>query len=242
MRYELYYWPGIPGRGEFVRLALEEAGVDYVDVAHHSGHGMGMPALMAMLENADLACPPFAPPFLKAGEQVIGQTANILLFLGLRHGLAPQEEAARLWVHQLQLTIADLVAEVHDSHHPIAAGLYYDEQKAEALRRATDFTGMRLPRFLGYFEAVLERNPHGDSWLAGDALTYADLSMYQVMAGLRYAFPRTMKRLEPDYPRLAALHDRVAARTRVKAYLASERRQPFNNEGIFRHYKELDAG
>ncbi|MGE5650203.1 MAG: glutathione S-transferase C-terminal domain-containing protein, partial [Bacillota bacterium] len=131
---------------------------------------------------------------------------------------------------------------VHDSHHPIAAGLYYDEQKAEALRRATDFTGMRLPRFLGYFEAVLERNPQGDSWLAGDALTYADLSMFQVMAGLRYAFPRTMKRLEPDYPRLAALHDRVAARTRVKAYLASERRQPFNNEGIFRHYKELDAG
>lgn len=241
--YELYYWPGIQGRGEFIRLALEEAGAEYIDVAHQpEHHGMGMPAMMALLENSDLACPPFAPPFLKVGDQVIGQTANILLFLGPRHGLAPQEEAARLWVHQLQLTIADLVSEVHDTHHPIAASLYYEEQKDEALRRAADFTGMRLPRFLGYFEAVLERNPQGDTWLAGDALTYADLSMFQVIAGLRYAFPRTMKRLAADYPRLAALHDRVAARKHINAYLASTRREPFNNDGIFRHYKELDAG
>lgn len=243
MRYELYYWPGIQGRGEFLRLALEEAGADYVDVARHSErHGMGMPAMMALLENSDLACPPFAPPFLKAGEHVIAQTANILLFLGPRLGLVPQDDAARLWVHQLQLTIADLVAEVHDTHHPIAASLYYEEQKDEALRRAADFTQVRLPKFLGYFEAVLERNPQGDTWLVGDALSYADLSMFQVIAGLRYAFPRTMKRLESDYPRLVTLHDRVAARKHIKAYLASKRRQPFNEDGIFRHYQELDVG
>lgn len=240
MRYELHYWPGIQGRGEFVRLALEEAAADYVDVARRSERsGMGMAAMMDLMESD--AHPPFAPPFLKAGKQVIGQTANILLFLGPRLGLVPDDEAARLWVHQLQLTIADLVTEIHDTHHPVASGLYYKDQKPEALRRAADFTGARLPKFLDYFESVLARNPDGDTWLAGSALSYADLSMFQVIAGLRYAFPRTMKRLEPACPRLLALHGRVAARERIAAYLASARRLPFNQQGIFRHYKELDG-
>lgn len=241
MRYELYYWPTIQGRGEFVRLALEEAGADYVDVARRAERGgMGVSAMLDFLENDEHAFPPFAPPFLKAGEQVIAQTANILLFLGPRLGLTLQDEAGRLWVHQLQLTLADMVSEVHDTHHPVASGLYYRDQKPEALRRAADFTGERLPKFFDYFEAVLARNPHGDTWLAGDSPTYADLSMFQMIAGLRYAFPRAMQHWEPHYPRLVALHDRVAARSRIKAYLKSKRRIPFNNEGIFRYYKELD--
>lgn len=242
MRYELYYWPTIQGRGEFIRLALEEAGADYIDVARRSERsGMGMPAMLRFLDSAEIARAPFAPPFLKAGDQVIGQSANILLFLGPRLGLVPEDEAGRLWVHQLQLTIADLVVEAHDTHHPIASGLYYKDQKPEALRRAADFTGARLPKFLDYFEAVLERNPQGDTWLAGDGLTYADLSMFQVIAALRYAFPHTMERLEPSYPRLRALHERVAARPRIKAYLKSKRRLEFNNDDVFRRYKELDA-
>lgn len=241
MRYELYYWPGIQGRGEFIRLALEEAGADYVDVARRSERsGMGMAAMMRLLESAELACPPFAPPFLKAGGELIAQTANILLFLGGRLGLAPREEAGSLWVHQLQLTIADWVTEVHDTHHPIAGGLYYEEQKEAALLRAADFRQARLPKFMDYFETVLERNPHGEAWLAGEALTYADLSMFQMIAGLRYAFPQAMKRLERDCPRLVALHDRVAQRARIKAYLKSKRRAGFNNDDIFRRYKELD--
>jgi glutathione S-transferase len=241
MRYELYYWPTIQGRGEFIRLALEEAGADYVDVARRSERsGLGMPAMLRFLESIDVTHLPFAPPFLKAGEQVIGQTANILLFLGSRLGLVPEDEAERLWVHQLQLTIADLVSEAHDTHHPIASTLYYEEQKAEALRRAQDFTNGRLSKYFDYFEAVIERNPHGDAWLAGTSLSYADLSMFQVMAGLRYAFPRAMKRLEPDYPRLLALHERVAGRKRIKAYLKSKRRVGFNNDDVFRHYRELD--
>lgn len=242
MRYELYYWPTIQGRGEFVRLALEEADADYVDVARRSQRsGMGVPAMLELMESADLATPPFAPPFLKAGEQIIAQTANILLFLGPRLGLVPEDEAGQLWVHQLQLTIADLVAEAHDTHHPVASGLYYKDQKPEALRRSADFTANRMPKFLDYFEAVLERNPYGTAWLAGDAPTYADLSTFQAIAGLRYAFPRAMKRLEPGYPLLVALHDRVAARPRIKRYLKSKRRLPFNNDGVFRRYKELDA-
>jgi glutathione S-transferase len=228
MRYELYYWPGIQGRGEFIRLALEEAAADYVDVARRSERsGMGMSAMVELMENDSVSRPSFAPPFLKAGDQIIGQTANILLFLGPRLGL-------------VQLTIADMVTEIHDTHHPIASGLYYHDQKPEALRRATDFTGARLPKFMDYFETVLARNPDSDTWLAGAALSYADLSMFQMMAGLRYAFPHTMKRLMPQYPQLAALHDRVAARKRIAAYLSSTRRQPFNQQGIFRHYKELD--
>lgn len=242
MRYELYYWPAIQGRGEFVRLALEEAGADYVDVARRSERGgMGVAAMLKLMQ-AGVPRAPFAPPFLRAGDRLIGQTANILLFLGPRLGLAPQDEAGLLWVHQLQLTIADMLTEVHDTHHPIGGGLYYEEQKKEALRRAADFTSARLPGYLGYFESVLTHQPEGGIWLAGDAFSYADLSMFQMLAGLRYAFPRTMERLEPDYPLLAALHGRVAQRPRIKAYLRSKRRIPFNNEGIFRHYRELDAG
>jgi len=239
MRYELYYWPGIQGRGEFVRLALEAAAADYVDVARMpEGDGMGVPALMRLLEDKATGRPPFAPPILKVGKQVIAQTANILLFLGPRLGLVPQADATRVWAHQLQLTIADLVTEIHDSHHPISGGLYYHEQKPEAKRRAGDFRAERLPKFLGYFEDVLERN--GGQYMVGKAVSYVDLSMFQVIAGLNYAFPRVMARLQSGWPRLMALHQRVMARPRIAAYLASDRRLPFSTEGIFRHYPELD--
>jgi len=242
MRYELFYWPSIPGRGEFVRLALEQAGAEYIDVAREPATaGMGVAALTRWLEDATIVRPPYAPPFLKAGKQVIGQTANILLFLGGRHDLAPADEAGRLWTHQLQLTIADLVTHAHDTHHPIAGSLYYEEQKPAAKRRAAAFRKDRLPKFLGYFERVMRRNPHGSGHMVGNALTYVDLSMFQVMAGLRYAFPRALAQLQPEYPLLDALSRRVAALPRIAAYLASTRRLPFNQHGIFRHYPELDA-
>jgi glutathione S-transferase len=240
MRYELYYWPGIQGRGEFVRLALEEAGADYVDVARMRGRGMGMPALMRFLEGRAVRRPPFAPPFLRAGRQVIGQTANILLFLGPRLGLAPRAEADRLWVHQLQLTIIDLLDEVHETHHPIASSLYYEDQKPAAKRRAADFIRSRLPKYLGHFEQVLARNRPRGRFMVGARLTYVDLSIFQIVEGLRYAFPRAMARRESRYPRVVALHDCVAPRSRIAAYLASDRRIPFNESGIFRHYPELD--
>jgi glutathione S-transferase len=242
MRYELYYWPGIQGRGEFIRLALEEAGADYVDVARLAvREGGGMAALTRFLEDDAVKRPPLAPPFLKAGKLVIGQSANILQFLGPRLGLAPKDEAGRLWAHQLQLTIADLVVEAHDVHHPIASALYYHDQKPEAQRRAPHFTGERVPKFLGYFEQVLAANPTGRGHMVGRALSYVDLSIFQLIAGLRYAFPKRMARLAPKYPGLSALHERVAARPNIAAYLASERRIPFNEHGIFRHYPELDA-
>ena len=238
MRYELYYWPEIQGRGEFIRLALEEAAADYVDIARLPGKRGN--AFERILEDAADGRTPFALPALKAGKLVISQTANILQFLGPRLGLVPKAEAARLWAHQLQLTIADLVGEAHDTHHPIASGLYYEEQKPEALRRAADFRAQRLPKFLGYFERLLGINPAGDRHLVGRSLSYVDLSLFQVVAGLDYAFPRTMARMRPRHPLLAALHRRVAERPRIAAYLASERRIPFNEYGIFRHYPELD--
>jgi glutathione S-transferase len=235
-RYELYYWPSIQGRGEFVRLALEEAGVDYDDVARREAG-----AMFRLLDGTKVATPPFAPPFLKAGRLLIGQTANILLFLGARHGLAPSSEAGRLWTHQLQLTVTDLVAEVHDTHHPISTNRYYEEQKAEARLRTRDFLKERLPKFLGYFERVVTANRKGKGHLVGARIAYVDLSLFQLVAGLRYAFPRAMKRVERDYPRVVALHDHVERRPRIAAYLNSNRRIPFNEDGIFRRYKELDA-
>jgi glutathione S-transferase len=221
-------------------LALEEGGAQYVDVARRSGKGAGIAAMMRILAGR-VEKPPFAPPILKAGRLLIGQTANILQFLGPRHGLAPRAEAGRLWTHQLQLTIADFVVEIHDTHHPVAGSLYYEDQKKEARRRATDFVQNRMPKYLGYFETVLAQNPSGKRYLVGARLTYADLSMFQVIAGLNYAFPSAMRKAAPKYPRLLAIHSSIQDRPRIAAYLASPRRIPFNNEGIFRYYPELDA-
>jgi glutathione S-transferase len=234
MHYELYYWPSIQGRGEYVRLALEDAGTDYADVARSA---RGMPAMMKMME-ARKGTPPFAPPFLKAGKLVIGQTANILLYLGSRHGLAPKPEAGRLWVHQLQLTVADFVLEIHDTHHPLGPSLYYEDQKTPAKKRTDEFWNERAPKYLGYFERLLKS--HGGSYVTGRRLTYVDLSLFQIVEGLRYAFPRRMKAFERSIPGLVDLHDRIAARPNIKAYLASPRRIAFNEDGIFRCYKALD--
>ncbi len=241
MKYSLYYWPTIQGRGEFVRLALEEAGAGYVDVARESGQGMGVSAMMKLLDTKRVQHPSFAPPFLRAGKLLVGQTANILQLLGSRHGLAPKNEAGRLWTQQLQLTICDFVVEAHDTHHPVAASLYYEDQKPEALRRAADFRESRLPKFLGYFEQILAGNPRNQRYLAGSRLTYADLSLFQMIAGTSYAFPRAMANSARRYKRLFELSRTVQERPRIAAYLASERRIPFNTEGIFRHYPELDA-
>jgi glutathione S-transferase len=236
MRYELYYWPTIQGRGEFIRLALEEAGADYVDVARKGKRGMA--AVQKLLANPRVARPPYAPPFLKAGNLIIAQTANILHYLGPRLELSPRDEAGRLWVHQLQLTISDLVVEIHDTHHPVSGWLYYEEQKEPAERRTADFWRHRVPKMLGYFERVLTQS--AGNYVAGRKLTYVDLSLFQIVEGLRYAFPRRMKRFEQRVPRLIALHDRVRKRPRIAAYLASERRIPFSQWGIYRYFKELD--
>ncbi len=241
MTYELHYWPTIQGRGEFVRLALEEAGAAYVDVARlPAADGGGEAALLGLIGDRGLAHPPFAPPILKVGDRLIAQTPAILLFLGGRHGLAPADDDGRLWAHQLQLTLSDWLDEAHDTHHPICSSLYYEDQAAEARRRAGQFLRVRLPKYLGYVERVLAQNPAGDRHLVGAGVSYCDLSLFQMIEGLRYAFPNAMARSEAAVPRVMALHGRVAERPRIAAYLASPRRIPFNEEGIFRRYPELD--
>src|SRR5574341_751067 len=238
MRYELYYWPSIQGRGEFIRLALEDAGAAYVDVVRDEKRGMA--TMMRFMDSRAIEQPPFAPPFLKAGKLVIAQTANILFYLGPRLDRVAKSEPSRLWAHQLQLTIADWVSEVHDTHHPVAGSLYYEDQKAQAKRRAADFIANRLPKFLDYFEQILKRNPKGSEYLFRKPVSYVDFSLFQMIEGLRYAFPKTMVRLEPRYPRTVTLHNRVMARPPIAAYLSSPRRLAFNEEGIFRHYPELE--
>ena len=237
MRYELYYWPEIQGRGEFIRLALEEAGADYVDVARRRKGGIV--AMMQLMNGKRVARPPFAPPFLRAGKLIVAQTANILFYLGPHLRLAPRDEAGRLWAHELQLTISDLVVEIHNTHHPVSGWLYFEEQRPAARRRSKDFWRYRVPKFLRYFERVPERN--GGRFLVGRRLSYVDLSVFQIIEGLRYAFPKRMQRFERKVPGLVALHDRVAARPRIKAYLASPRRIAFSQWGIYRYFKELDA-
>lgn len=242
MRYELFYWPEIQGRGEFVRLALEQAGASYVDVARRAAtSGGGVPALLKLLEDKGVTHLPFAPPILRSGKLLIAQTPNILAYLGEKHRLAPRDEAGRLWTQQLQLTLLDFVDEIHGTHHPIAGSLYYRDQKREAKRYTRYFREERVPKFLGYFERVLACNPQGPRFLVGRRVTHADLSLFQVMAGLRYAFPKLMRANRGDYPLLDALSARVAKLPRIAAYLKSKRRIPFNTMDIFRHYRELDA-
>ncbi len=241
MRYQLYYWPGIQGRGEFVRLALEEAGANYADVGvTPKARGGGVPAILRMLEDRGVRRPPFAVPVLRAGRQLIAQTPNILLYLGGPLRLAPVNEAGKLWTHQLQLTILDLYLEIFHTHHPLGDGYAYEEQKAAARRCTKDFLKVRLPKFLGYFERVLTLNRTDTPWMVGRRLSYADLSMAQVIAGLGYAFPRACRRELRRRPRLCALHDAVFARPRIARYVASDRREAFNNEDLFRHYPQLD--
>jgi glutathione S-transferase len=228
-KYQLYYWAGIQGRGEYVRLALEDAGVPYDD----------LPGVGKFIEGRGVKHPPFAPPYLKVGEQLIGQTANILLFLGERHGLAPRAAAGRAWVNQLQLTIADFIVEIHDTHHPVGSSLYYEEQKREAKRRTRQFLRTRLPKFFDYFERVLQRNRAAGPWLVGTRRTYADLSLAQVVAGLHYAFPNATRNALRRRPRLKKLHAAVFERPRIRRYVNSGRRLPFNNDDVFRRYPEL---
>lgn len=234
MEYQLYYWPGIQGRGELVRLALEDAGAEYEDVCRGK---RGVPAMQKLLASKNARKRPFAPPFLVHGPLVIAQTANVLFYLGPRLRLAPRAADERLWLHQLQLTLADWLTEAHDVHHPIGVSLYYEEQKREAKRRAEEFRAERLPKFLSYFEGLYGAR----GYLLGKKACYVDLSLFQMIEGLSYAFPRRMQKLAARYRRLWALRDRVSERPGIAAYLASERRLPFNESGIFRHYPELDA-
>ncbi|HVP98002.1 MAG TPA: glutathione S-transferase [Roseiarcus sp.] len=240
MPYEIYYWPSIQGRGEFVRLALEEAGAEYVDVARERGTGRGVKALTAMLGGGAAPFAPFAPPFLRDGDVLISHVANILFYLGPKLGLAPDSEAERLFAHGLQLTIADFVTEVHDTHHPISTDLYYEDQKAEAKARASAFLAHRYPKFFGYFERVLADNPAGPAHAVGNRLSYVDLSLFQIWAGMAYAFPRAFADAARRYPKLAGLAAAIPKRPNVERYLASPRRIPFNESGIFRRYPELD--
>ena len=234
MTYELYYWTGIQGRGEFVRLALEEARAEYRDVAREKGDGV----IEELGKNVDT--PSFAPPFLKDGDVVVGQVSAILFYLGDKLGLAPQDEQLKLWTQQIQLTIADFVVEGHDAHHPLGAGKYYEEQKPEAVRRAQEFREDRVTKFLEWFETILTRNPAGSDYLVGDDVTYADLSLFQIISSMDYAFPKLMDRIGDSYPKLRALAERIAARPNIAAYLKSARRLDGNEDDLFRHYPELD--
>ena len=235
MAYELYYWPTIQGRGEFVRLALEAAGADYVDVSRQDNGK----AMMTLMETA--ATPSFAPPFLRLGDRTVGQVAAILAWLGPQLGLSPNGDSDRAWLNQIQLTFADLVAEAHDTHHPVDLMAYYDEQKSEAARRSKAFREQRIGKFLRWTEQVLIANPSGPDWLVSHNLTYADLSLFQVVEGLRYAFPKATEAVLNTTPHIVAVRDRVAALPRVSTYLKSDRRIPFNEDGIFRRYPELDG-
>lgn len=237
MTYELFYWNGIQGRGEFVRLALEQGGADYVDVTRTED---GSSRMMAMMKNAKGDFTPFAPPFLKNGDVIVSHVANILLYLGKPLGLAPEDEAGRFEANALQLSITDFVTEIHDTHHPIGVSFYYEDQKDEALRRTEDFLAERLPKFLGYFEKQLTKTD-GRIHAVGGNLTYVDLSLFQLLDGLTYAFPKAMKSSDSEYPKLTTLYAQVKALPRIKAYLDSDRRLPHSENGIFRHYPELDA-
>ena len=242
MPYEFYYWPMIQGRGEVVRLALEEARADYIDVARSEEEPEdNRAAILAILQNCDIERPPFAPPFLSHNGLIIAQAAVILQYLAPRINLIGNDEAEKIFAHQIQLTVTDFLMEVHDTHHPLASALYYEDQVEEAKKRSANFIELRIPKYLDYFEKILNNNKSKSGWLIGDNLTYPDLSLFQIIEGLYYAFPIALSKIETKYPGTLALRESVRARPNTAAYLASNRRIPFNTMGVFRHYPELDA-
>ena len=241
MPYEFYYWPMIQGRGEVVRLALEEAGANYIDVARSDKKNAdNREAILAILQDDNLEKPPFAPPFLSDNGLIISQAAAILQYLAPRINLIGTDEAEQIFAHQIQLTVTDFLMEVHDTHHPLASALYYEDQMEEAKKRSANFIELRIPKYLDYFERILNNNRSTSGWLIGDKLTYPDLSLFQIIEGLNYAFPNGFSKIKKNYPKLLLLRDAVKIRPNISAYLASNRRIPFNTKGVFRHYPELD--
>ena len=242
MAYEFFYWPEIQGRGEFVRLALEDAGAAYIDVARGlESDGRGIPAMLAVMRGEGTSHIPFAPPFLRDGDVIVSHTAAILLYLGRRIGLAPTGEDGRLWTHQIQLTITDIVKEVYNSHHPIDEDKWFHEQKDEATARAAVFRGDRMPKFLAWFERILEANPAGADHLVGSFVTYADLSLFQLVEGLRFAFPLASERELAKLPHVMALHKAVAERATPEGLSGERTARTVRGTGIFRRYSELDG-
>ncbi|MDE0933252.1 MAG: glutathione S-transferase [Novosphingopyxis baekryungensis] len=234
MSYDLWYWPSIQGRGEFVRLALEAAEIAYTDRAREDG-------AEALLDDMDArtGIKPYAPPYLVDGDLCIAQTAHIVSWLGAKHGFCGSDERETLGLIQLQLVVTDIVAEAHDTHHPVATGDYYDEQKEEAKRAAKGFREERMPKYFDHFETAL--NASDGPFVTGASWSHVDTSLFQLVRGLQYAFPKRMAALLPDYPKLAACADAVEALPGIRAYLDSDRRIAFNEDGIFRHYPELDV-
>lgn len=250
--FELLYHPSVPGRGEFIRLALEAASIPYNDVANNDKKGYSIVQAACSPKSTgdtDGNPPAFAPPALRvpgAGKDgktlLIYQTPNILIYLGPHLGLAPEDEVERLWVNQNMLTALDLNNETHDTHHPIAVMQYYEDQKEEALKKSKNFRENRIPKYFSFFERVLKGNEETGKgkYLVSDMLTYADTTLWQVMDGLHFAFPKELEARSNDYPLLfGTFYPSIKEEKHLKEYLASDRRLPYSM-GVFRHYPELD--
>jgi glutathione S-transferase len=241
MSYDLWYWPGIQGRGEFVRVFMEAAGISYRDRARQADAQALVEDMEAREDGEGFA--PYAPPYLVArdgeNEFTIAHVAHILTWLTENHDLGSGDLQTDLHLIQLQLTITDVVAEAHDTHHPLGGSLYYEDQKQAAATRAKGFREERIPKYFDHFETALAVNP--GPFCRADRFGHVDTSLFQLVEGLRYAFPRRMAQIESDYPRIFACRDAVAELPGIAAYRQSERRIPFNEDGIFRHYPELDA-
>ncbi|MBI4814756.1 MAG: glutathione S-transferase family protein [Deltaproteobacteria bacterium] len=237
--YELFYWPGIQGRGEFVRLAFECVGAPYEDVARRpESAGGGSKAIIEILQDESGASV-FAPPILRHGARLVSHTANILAYVGPRLGLVGESEVARDTAHQLQLTVTDFVAEIHNTHHPVSPSLYFEDQVEEAKRATHHFLESRMPKYLRHFEKTATRS--GGPWILGDAMTYVDLSMFQLHEGLSYAFPQSFVTFRARIPHLVSIVEAVRRLEQVQKYLSSERRLSFNQHGLFRRYPELEG-
>ncbi|KAM0264933.1 hypothetical protein ACHAQJ_000449 [Trichoderma viride] len=242
--YELIYWPGIPGRGEVVRLLFEETGTPYTDTAKGKKAVPTLLSYTAAKNVGDETNPPlFAPPVLKHGDLVINQLPNILLYLAPKLGLAPTSGDGVYHLNEIALTILDgFLNEVHETHHPIDTAQYYEVQKEEAKKRSKAFREERLPKFLGYVQRVLDGKRSGEGgWLYGGELTYVDLVLFQCLDGTKYAFPKAVEKFREggEYDGVFKLYDAVKERPNIKAYLESERRVAYA-DGIWRHYPELE--
>ncbi|MXO64197.1 glutathione S-transferase [Altericroceibacterium endophyticum] len=237
MVYDFWYWPTLPGRGDFIRYPLEAAQIPYTDCARDAEDGF---AAVAEHLEAKQGCHAFAVPLLETGSESIAQTANILLFLNQEHGLGPSDAAGMRYLNQLQCDIADITEEVHAVHHPISTAFYYEDQRDAAIQSAEKFREQRIPKYLAHFERIA--NAHDGDWLLeGDSWSTGDTSIAYLLDGLHFMFPLRMAALQSDYPTIHQIQQKTFALEYLDAYRASDRCAAFGTEGIFRNYPELDA-
>jgi len=230
--WQILYWPAKDadgkvaagaGRAEYLRVLFEEAGVPYQDVT------AGLRAFFWQNLEAQ-PYPALAPPAIRKNNFILGQTAVCAKRLAMEFGFYPTDEDDAAHAEQIVTTVHEYIAEGRSAFHPVKNTMSYHDQKEEAKPYIAAFKADRLPRYMTNFERFLKANRGGGGFFVGDSLSYVDLQVMVMLQVTRSQFPDAWEALDAKL-----LKDHLAqmeARPRIKAYLLSDRKQPFAGDSM----------